>query len=232
MTPSDKESLLDQFRAYLDAVEEGVDPLVADDVSVSDAQTVDLYSLFVELAALKNEVRIESRQLKTALDQFRGLVDPLQAGYAALQDGIESVRRERQEVVRKTLQPLLLDLLELRDRMLAASADAAERKSSGLAQRLFRKEWEIMDLWREGQSMTVRRLDQILASQGVTPLALIGCVLDPHVARAVQVEQHEGLENGIVLAEVRQGFLWNGLLLRTAEVVVNSNNKQNISGEE
>ena len=222
MTHSDKESLLEQFRTYLDAVEEEVEP---DSISSADAPTVDLYTLFVELAALKNEVRIESRQLKTALDQFRGLVEPLQTGYTALQDGIESARRERQEVVRKSLQPLLLDLLELRDRMLAASVDAAERKMSGLTQRLFRKEWEILDLWREGQSMTVRRLDQILASQGVTPLALMGCVLDPHVARAVQVEHRAGVENGIILAEVRQGFLWNGVLLRTAEVVVNNNNQ-------
>ena len=222
MTPDEKEVLLNQFRAYLDAVESGVEAVETENAHETEERTVDLYALFVELATLKNEVRIESRQVKTALDQFRRLSEPLEAGYVALQDGIESARRDRQTVVRETLRPLLLELLELQDSMIAALEATTNQKISGIMQRLFRKEWEILELWREGQAMALRRLDQILAGQGVTPLTLVDRPLDPRVARAVQVEQHEEEEEGIVLAEIRRGFLWNGALLRLAEVVVNN----------
>ncbi len=80
-----QEALLAQFRTYLEEIsanDDGGEPPVA----------VDLYTLFGELAALKNEVRIESRQVKGALDQFRGLVEPLQTGNAALQGEIAHLR--------------------------------------------------------------------------------------------------------------------------------------------
>lgn len=229
MTPSDKETLLDQFRAYLDTLEEEEEEEDAweEETDTPDPpqeraeRIVDLYALFVELTALKNEIKIESRQVKTALDHFRNLVEPLQAGYAALQGDRESARREHQEKTRQALQPLLLELLELRDRMVAATAGIQGRKASGLARFFFRDTEELMKLWQEGHAMTVRRLDQILASQGVVPLTLLNRPLDPRVARAVLVEQRAGVRHGIVLAEIRQGFLWHETLLRPAEVLVN-----------
>ena len=55
-----KEELVEQFRAYLDK-----------DFSSEAADEIDQMSLFRELAGLRNEVRIESRQFKGALDDFR-----------------------------------------------------------------------------------------------------------------------------------------------------------------
>ena len=79
----------------------------------------------------------------------------------------------------------------------------------------------MLELWREGQSMILRRLDQTLAAQDVYPLEVVTHPLNPRLARAVRVEHHEGVKDGEVLAELRKGFLWQGALLRAAEVVVN-----------
>ena len=72
MDTETKEQLLSRFRAYLDSVPE---------TAVSEAETgqTDLYSLFTELAALKNEVRLESRQMKTARDEFKAVFTTLDA---------------------------------------------------------------------------------------------------------------------------------------------------------
>jgi len=74
MDTETKEQLLDRFRAYLDKLPEATPVESAE----TDRRT-DLYSLFAELAALKNEVRLESRQVKTALDEFRAVFETLQA---------------------------------------------------------------------------------------------------------------------------------------------------------
>ena len=63
-----KKTLLDQFRSYLDSFEAAPETTEA-----PDTETADLFTIFVELAAIRNEVRTESRLMKEALDQFRGV---------------------------------------------------------------------------------------------------------------------------------------------------------------
>ena len=63
-----KQALLSRFSAYLDTVEDGPGPLE------DPGEAADLYSVFVEVAGLRSEVRTESRLVKEALDQFRARI--------------------------------------------------------------------------------------------------------------------------------------------------------------
>ena len=209
-----QEALLGQFRTYLEEIATGEGP-------EEPSATVDLYTLLGELTALKNEVRIESRQVKGALDHFRSLVEPLQTGNTALRGEITHLRDVQRQAVRESVRPLLLELLELRDRM-AAALVFKSAPPVPFWQRFFMKEQqEIVQAWRVGQEMTLNRLDQLLASQEVVPMVVLGRPLDPRFARAVRLEHHPGVADGCVVAELRAGFLWQGLLLRPAEVVIN-----------
>ena len=69
MDAAAKEALLDQFRRYLDSVED------APEQPEAAGAEADLFTVFVELAAMRNEVRTESRLVKDALDQFRDVFD-------------------------------------------------------------------------------------------------------------------------------------------------------------
>ena len=73
MDDSTKQVLLSRFSDWLDAAEDGQAP------PEDPAPATDLYSLFVEMAGLRTEVRTESRMVKEALDQFRGVFDTLRA---------------------------------------------------------------------------------------------------------------------------------------------------------
>lgn len=214
MLSAEKEALLQQFHAYLE--QEDVSELS------STNESMDLYTLFGELSALTNEVRIESRQVKGALDQFRGLVEPLQVGQAALQRESQRLREDRRQQERDLLQPLLLELLELRDRM-ASGLEIPLDHHTGfrLFGRFCHHEQEMLDLWRQGQEMSLKRLDQTLAKRDVLPIDVVGQVLNPRVARAVRAEQHQQMADGVVVSELRKGFMWQNELLRVAEVVVN-----------
>jgi hypothetical protein len=114
-----KQALLSRFSAYLDTVEDG--PAPPDD----PGETADLYSVFVEVAGLRSEVRTESRLVKEALDQFRDVFDLLRTSQTVVQQELDRARAETREKERAALRPLLLDVIDLRDRLVAALKLAA-----------------------------------------------------------------------------------------------------------
>jgi molecular chaperone GrpE len=212
---AEKERLLEQFRLYLDGIDEL--PETASDPGSPEA---DLFSVFVELAAVRNEVRAESRLVKEALDQFRGVFDTLQSSHATLQQELLRAQGEVRERSQAVLRPLLSDLLELRDRLEAALQQPAappQRSWLGLRRQPSRAEPET---WRQGIGIMARRLDRILSDRRVSRLELVGQLFDPRTARAVGTRQDGRFGPGIVVEEVRAAYMWDNDLLRTAEVIV------------
>jgi len=206
-----KQALLRRFQAYLE-IEDATAP-------EPRAETSDLYSLFVEVAGLRSEVRTESRLVKEALDQFRGVFDMLQASQAAVQQELDRARSAASDQADAALRPLLLDVIDLRDRLLAALASAVAARP-GWAGRLLRRPASGGEAWQEGLRMTLRRLDQVLLDRRVAPMRLVGQPFDPRRARVVATVADSSAVEGTVLEEVRAGFLWNNLVLRTADVIV------------
>lgn len=216
MDETPKETLLGQFRAYLDGFDEDGEAWPE-----KAGEEADLFSVFVELAGLRNEVRTESRLVKEALEQFRGVFDTLQASHAAMEADLSRARAETRDHGRAVLRPLLLDILDLRDRL------AAGLRSGGVAahqprwfERFRLKAKADAEPWREGLSMTLRRLDQLLADRRIMAIDTVGRPFDPRIARAVATIQHPAAGEGVVVEELRPGFLWEDELLRPAEVTV------------
>ena len=210
---STKQALLGQFSAWLDAAGDGPAP------PEEPAPATDLYSLLVEMAGLRGEVRTESRLVKEALDQFRGVFDTLQASQATVQQELERARAEARDLARAAVRPLLLDVIDLRDRLLAALKFPGSPQT-GWLDRLLRRDASGGEAWREGLRLTLRRLDQVLLDRRVVALRLEGQPFDPRHARVVATSADSAAPDGTVIEEVRTGFLWDDQVLRTAEVIV------------
>jgi molecular chaperone GrpE len=209
-----KETLLDQFRDYLDSLDE-----VPQTVDAEGPET-DLFTVFVELAAMRNEMRTESRLLKEALDEFRGVFGTLQSGHATLEQELKRAHADSRERARALLRPLLVELLDLRDRLAAGLQPAAERSVRWLDRWRTRRP-DQPESWREGLGITLRRLDRILADRRVVRIETIGRRFDPRVERVVGTSKDVSIGAGVVVEEVSAGFLWDDELLRAAEVIVN-----------
>jgi molecular chaperone GrpE len=207
-----KDQLAARFRAYLDA------PAASADTADQPAAP-DLFTLLAEVAALKNEVKLESRQVKGALDEFRGLFETLTTAHDRLAD--EQQRRRAQERAARSREhkDLLLELLELRDRLQAGQASAAGYRPRGLFGR--RQARTFAAAMADGLAMNLRRLDETLARRGVQPLPAVGQAFDPHLMHAAEVASDPARPAGAVIGELRPGFLLDDALLRPAEVVVN-----------
>jgi molecular chaperone GrpE len=211
-----KQALLSRFSAYLDTVEDESAP------PEEPGETTDLYSVFVELAGLRSEVRTESRLVKDALDQFRGVFDLLRTSQASVQQELDRARADTRERERAALRPLLLDVIDLRDRLLAALNLAATVRP-GWTARLLRRKQTGGEEWQDGLRMIVRRLDQVLLDRGIVAMRLVGQPFDPRRARVVALSADRSVAEGTIIEEVRTGFLWDDQVLRTAEVVVSRN---------
>jgi len=206
-----KQALLSRFQAYLDSAETAAPE--------PRTETSDLYSIFVEVAGLRSEVRTESRLVKEALDQFRGVFDTLQASQANVQQELDRARSVARDQADAALRPLLLDVIGLRDRLLAALTSAAAARP-GWVGRLLRRPASGDEAWHEGLRMTLRRFDQVLLDRRVVPTQLVGQPFDPRRARVVGTSADSAAADGTVLEEVRAGFLWDDQVLRTADVIV------------
>ena len=121
---------------------------------------------------------------------------------------------------RGALRPLLVELLDLRDRLAAGLQPAAERSVRWLDRWRTRRP-DQPESWREGLGITLRRLDRILADRRVVRIETIGRRFDPRVGRVVGTSKDVGIGAGVVVEEVSAGFLWDDELLRAAEVIVN-----------
>ena len=214
-----REKLLSRFVAYLDGLdhdESGEVPAMAEEAR----EEADLFSVFVELAGLRNEVRTQSRLVKEALDQFRGVFDTLQASHATLEEELKRARAEAHDGERTLLKPLLLDIIDVRDR-LSAGLKPAVAVSLRWYERLRPKtKREAKEAWQEGMRMTLRRIDKLLADRRIVATETVGRPFDPRLAAAVATIADPAVADGIVVEEVRPGFLWQSELLRPAEVIV------------
>jgi molecular chaperone GrpE len=211
MDEASKIRLLEEFRQYLDSgAAAGED---------AGGET-DLFSLFAELAALRTEVKTESRLFRATLDDLKEAYGWLRDNQGNLDQTLERFHGELPNLRRTALRPVLLDLLDLHDR-LSAGLNALHnyRPVKGWFRVKSRREdRRFIESIREGQGMTLRRLEELLARQQIRPMDVLGKPVDPYTMKVVELDDRPGPESGIVTAELRKGFLWGDEVLRLAEV--------------
>lgn len=216
MLVTESEELLEGFREYLEKLTEQP----PDDLPPE----TDLFSLFTELEVLRNEVKAESRLVGAAFEQFRDGLDIMRNGQTQLERELDRSRSEAANMRKSLLRPLLLELLDFHDRLTAGqNALQNYRPVKGWFWRIIsrKEDRQFIQGIRDGQAMTLRRLEEALSRQQIRPLEVLGQIVDPHTMTVVELDHHPELENGIVTAELRKGYLWGDDVLRLAEVKAN-----------
>ena len=219
-----KDRALDDFRRWLDELEE-LPPAVAE----QEPPSCDLHDLFAELAALRQEVRLQNREQSRAGREL--------ANAAARYDAIDRTTRRRDEelaalerrVSRAAEDRCLLSVLDLRDalvrgreaaRKLRKAGKKAGRKRKRPRKPLRRLQPAIAGVV-DGYELALRRCDRTLARFGVHGVPAVGGPFDARTMHAVETRRVADREDGVVVDELVSGFVRDGEVLRLAEVAVN-----------
>ena len=188
-------------------------------------RSIDLYHLFTELATMKTELKYASRQMKTGLEEFKQVFSTLQQCNASLTAEIEQrTQREQRQIDAElmiTLKPLLFHLIELHDSVERSLLSLTNYKP-GIMSRIFgKRELGFLLSQQEGQRMLLSRIEQRLAEHRIKEIHAIKQPFDAKIMCVVGLKTDRHQPQGIVLEEVRKGYLWGEKLLRNSEVIVN-----------
>jgi molecular chaperone GrpE len=115
--------------------------------------------------------------------------------------------RDREDLVKFAASDVLKDVLGTADN-LARALDEAKGKES--------------DPFVAGVKLVYDGLVKTLADHGAQPIDSIGEPFDANVHEALAQLPSETVEEGLILNEVKRGWLLHGKLLRAAQVVVSS----------
>ena len=151
---------------------------------------------------------------------FKATFDTVQSSYEQSRLELEHCRSEQRHKINELTRSLLLAFLEVYDR-LEAGMKTLKNYTPSSWRYFCKRENRLIQGLQDGQAMTLRRLDQLLARYRVRPLEVLNQTLDPHCMQAVEIDSQPHIGNGIVTGELRKGFMWENEILRPAEVKVN-----------
>ena len=114
--------------------------------------------------------------------------------------------QEREELTRNANAGLLLKLLPIVDDMERAMAHAPDVVTQ--------------HSWFEGVKQVQRKIQLLLESEGVSPIATVGEEFDPHVHEAVMYEEDGDADSNTVVEEFQRGYKIGERVLRPAMVKV------------
>ncbi len=211
MESQNKTQLLEQFSNYLETVE-----------LETETEQTDLYTLFSEMAALRGEVKIESRQFKNALGDFKIGFDTLRQSHEELKKELDNYRSQLETQRTQITRTLLLEFLEVYDRLSAGEKILETYQPvTALFNSSTKQDKQFIRSIKEGQMMSLRRLEQLLAHHEVNTIEVLNQPLDPYSMTAIEIAHDPTIDDGIVVEELRKGFKWQDEILRLAEVKVN-----------
>lgn len=148
-----------------------------------------------ETAPLREELERLQKELDAQKDQYQRML----AEYANYKRRTEQEKEQLGSFVKAETLKALLPALDNLERAVAAPAG---------------------DEYKAGVDMTIRQLQELLASQGLEPIEAAGAPFDPEVHHAVMREDADGVEPDTVTEMFQKGYKIDGRVIRPAMVKV------------
>jgi len=158
--------------------------------------------LMKRVEELEEALRAERERAETYLRQ-------LKYAKADLENLRKMVKRQVEEAVRSGNERLIRELLVVLDDLeltLEAGGKAGDREAL-----------------MEGVEMVLRKFRKILESEGLKPIEALGRPFNPDLHEAVMRVEDPDRPEGVVVEEVRRGYMLRGKVIRPSMVKVSVN---------
>lgn len=210
-----KREALEDFRRWLDALDG--EPPEPGETGAADTDC-GLRDLFAEFAALRQEIRLQNREQARAGRELAAAAERYDTAVRREERCGETLAAFEKRVAGAAEDRCLAETLEVRD-ALERGREAAVRLNErpGLFRRPPRGAAGVV----EGYELAIRRFDRMLSRFDVRRVRTVGRPFDARVMHAVDVRRVERVGDGLVVEELRSGFVRRDDVLRLADVAVN-----------
>ena len=171
------------------------DPDIIDETGAGDDTDEAAEAIVVE-----EEPSVPLAEFEAVMGERDQYLDSLRRLKAEFDNSRKRQERERARILESASEKLVQELLPVLDNL----------------DRALESEGDI----REGVQATRGQLAEVLANEGLLPVASDGQPFDPNVHEAVMGQPSEDHEEGTVLQTFQRGYLLNGRAIRPAKVVV------------
>jgi len=140
--------------------------------------------------------------------------------YAEFENYRKRVQKEKEELVRYSVEPVISDLLTVLDNL-----EMALEHASGVTD---------PTSLIEGVELTLREFKKVIGKYGVEEIHALGKPFDPNVHHAMSQIERSDVQNNTIVEEYRKGYLLKDRVLRPSLVAVSRNveTKPGIEGVE
>ena len=208
-----RQRALDDFRQWLDAVAE--QPPAHEEAEAADH---DLRDLFAEFAALRQEIRLQNREQARAGRELAAAAGRLDTTARQVERADETLAAFERRIARTAEDRCLLETLEVRDALVRGRRAAVRLRDRP---RLFGRPPRGVAGVVEGYELAIGRVDRMLSRLDVRRVETVGRRFDGRVMQAVEARRVERVGDGLVVEELRSGFVRHDDVLRPADVAVN-----------
>ena len=188
-----------------------------------DAGDCDLRDLFAEFAALRQEIRLQNREQARAGGELAAAAARYDTAVRWEERCDETLAAFERRVGPTAEDRCLLETLEVRD-ALVRGRDAAVRLRD--RPRLFGRPPRGVAGVVEGYELALGRFDRMLSRFDVPPVQTVGRPFDSRVMHAVEARRVDRIGDGVVVEELRSGFVRRDDVLRLADVAVNRRHEE------
>jgi molecular chaperone GrpE len=177
------------------------DPDIVDETgAVDDTDEVAEATAEAAIAEEPSELSVPLAEFEAVSGERDQYLDSLRRLKAEFDNSRKRQEREKARILESASEKLVQELLPVLDNL----------------DRALESEGDI----RGGVRATREQLAEVLANEGLLPVASDGQPFDPNVHEAVMGQPSEDHEEGTVLQTFQRGYLLNGRAIRPAKVVV------------
>ena len=148
----------------------------------------------------------EYEALKAKCAEAEAYQDKYLRAHAEFENAKKRLEKEKIDFVKYANEGFLYEFLPIVDNLEIAEKHIKEAKDFKAV--------------REGVDMIQVQIQEFLKNAGIERMKTVGEKFDPHLHEAVETEESKDKEDGLIVAELKPGYKFNGKLLRPASVKI------------
>ncbi len=162
---------------------------------------------------MKEELTID--ELKSRLEKEQENVALYEKKLRYLLADFENMKKRNeldvQNRVNSVMEGIMLKFLSIYDDFVRAKEALAKQKVN-----------------TEGLDAILKNMNSLLSEYEVTPIDAVGEIFDPKLHEAISVKEDPTLDNNIIIAEIRKGYIFRNSVIRPSLVEISKKTKNDL----